>query len=207
MNSDFNCIFPSFQSFENDFEKSLINNYAEENNYNLFTDTFRTTNSPYYLKKINFSYLYDIKEKIHSHFISFSINFCNDALEEEIFKLPHHLRYFKFDLPDIDNSNYSTLNLKKTTIRDILLSKRIVINYNKNLLEKIESYSPWFNNLFQMNTLKLFKYYYNDEKPLNKINFENEEIYLSPSTKTFYDLMENYKDYRKEIIEEAKKIF
>ena len=58
-----------------------------------------------------------------------------------------------------------------------------------------------------MNSLKLFKYYYNKEKPLNKIKFENKEIYLSLGTKTFYDLLEKNKDSQEEIIEVAKKRF
>ena len=58
-----------------------------------------------------------------------------------------------------------------------------------------------------MNSLKLFKYYYNKEKPLNKISFENKEIFLSPRAKTFYDLLEKNKDTREEIIEVTKKYF
>ena len=42
-------------------------------------------------------------------------------------------------------------------------------DYNQKLLEKIES--AWLNKLFSMNYLEMFKYYYNNEKPLKKIVF------------------------------------
>ena len=202
MNSKSNELLSDSQSFEYAFEKIFTSEpKAQENNNSSFIPL--TSFEP----QIKINFIYNIEKKIYSHFIEFSINFCNDVLEEENLDVPHHLRYFKFEFPDIDNIFYSNQNLKKTTIKELLISKRRGIDYNKKLIEKIESYSPWFFNLFQMNLLKLFKYYYNDEKPLNKINFENKEIYLSPGTITFYDLLENNKYYRYEIIEAAKKYF
>ena len=58
-----------------------------------------------------------------------------------------------------------------------------------------------------MKVLKLFKYYYNKEKPLNKISFENKEIYLSSRTKTFYDLLGKKKNRLKEFILVAKNYY
>ena len=58
-----------------------------------------------------------------------------------------------------------------------------------------------------MNFLQLFKYYYNDEKPLNKIYFKEREIFLSPKTKTFYCLLEKNKNLKNEIIEVAKRCY
>ena len=202
MNSKSNELLSDSQSFEYALENIFMNDpKTQENNNSFFIPL--TSFEP----QIKINFIYNIEKKIYSHFIEFSINFCNDALEEENLDVPHHLRYFKFEFPDIDNIFYSNQNLKKTTIKELLISKRRGIDYNKKLIEKIESYSPWFFNLFQMNLLKLFKYYYNDEKPLNKINFENKEIFFSPKIKTFYDLLEKNKDTREEIIEVTKKYF
>ena len=55
-----------------------------------------------------------------------------------------------------------------------------------------------------MNYLQLFKYYYNDGKPLNKIYFKEREIFLSPKTKPFYCLLEKSKDLKYEIFEVIK---
>ena len=104
-------------------------------------------------------------------------------------------------------------DFKEKTIKDILkldLSNKYRLfgrDGNRKLLEEIELLSPTLTDLFQMNSLKLFKYYYNKEKPLNKIKFENKEIYLSLGTKSFYDLLEKNKDSRKEIIEATTKYF
>ena len=58
-----------------------------------------------------------------------------------------------------------------------------------------------------MNFLQLFKYYYNDGKPLNKIYFKEREIFLSPKTKPFYCLLEKNKNLKSEIIEVAKRCY
>ena len=45
-----------------------------------------------------------------------------------------------------------------------------------DLLEKIESSSPVLSELFEMNYLELFRYYYNDKKPLKEIVYKNIDI-------------------------------
>ena len=157
--------------------------------------------------------LSNIKRKIKSHFIRFLIEFSNDALKEENINIQNNLRINKFVLPTMNIIYDINFNFKEKTIKDILkldLSNKYRIygrDGNRKLLEEIELLSPTLTDLFQMNSLKLFKYYYNKEKPLNKIKFENKEIYLSLGTKSFYDLLEKNKDSRKEIIEAAKKYF
>ena len=162
-------------------------------------------------RKYNLS---NLIRKIKSHFIRFLISFCNDALEEENYlNIPNYFSSNTFVLPNLFNIYNINFNLKEKTIRDILKLdtsykySRFRRDENKKLLEEIESLSPRLNDLFQMNSLKLFKYYHNKEKPLNKISFENKEIFFSPKTKTFYDLLEKNKDSREEIIEVAKKYF
>ena len=58
-----------------------------------------------------------------------------------------------------------------------------------------------------MNLTKLFNYYYNKEKPVNKIIFENKEIILSSKTKSFYFLLRKYKDLREKLIDTAKFVY
>ena len=157
--------------------------------------------------------LSNLKRKIKSHFIRFLIEFCNDALREENINIQNNLRINKFILPTFNIIYDNNFNFKEKTIKDILkldLSNKYRLfgrDGNRKLLEEIELLLPTLSDLFQMNSLKLFKYYYNKEKPLNKIKFENKEIYLSLGTKSFYDLLEKNKDSRKEIIEAAKKYF
>ena len=55
-----------------------------------------------------------------------------------------------------------------------------------------------------MNYLQLFKYYYNDGKPLNKIYFMEREIFLTPKTKSFYCLLEKNKTLKWEILQVVK---
>ena len=157
------------------------------------------------------SYSFDnLIRKIFYNFITFSIRFCNDALEEENLNIPFSFRIIRFIKPIFHGLNLRNFNLKEKSIKDILkldLTRRHNLkDANRKLLEKVETLSPRLSNLFEMNFLELFKYYYNNEKPLNKITFENKEIYLSPRTKTFYDLLEAYKDQREDIIYAAKKI-
>ena len=159
-------------------------------------------------RRRKYNNLSNLRKKIKSHFIRFLIEFCNDALKEENLNVRNDLRVDEF----VDVV-CGTLNFKEITIKNILkldFKNKYRIygrDGNRKLLEEIELLSPTLTDLFQMNSLKLFKYYYNKEKPLNKIKFENKEIYLSLGTKTFYDLLEKNKDSRKEIIIAAKKYF
>ena len=151
--------------------------------------------------------------KIFYDFIRFSIQFCNEALQEENLNIPFSSRMIYFLRPNIIHMNFKNFKLKEKSIKDILkldISRKYIRSSpdrNRKLLEKIEALSPRLSNLFEMNSLELFKYYYNKEKPLNKITFENKEFYLSPGIKTFYDFLERYKDQREDIIKIVKKYF
>jgi hypothetical protein len=73
---------------------------------------------------------------------------------------------------------------------------------NKDLLEKIESSSPILNELFEMKYLDLFRYYYNQKKPLDKIVYNNIVVDLSGNKqcKSFYHLLEKNKNLRNLLI-------
>ena len=179
----------------------------QRNNLNIFHVERREIRlGKYSTHKINKQILY--------HFLKFLINFCNDALEEENLNIhyPNDSGLIKFLFPQRYYIFYSHFNLKEKTIEDILkldIPAQLPIfgDGNRKLLEKIGSLSPRLTNLFKMKVLKLFKYYYNKEKPLNKISFENKEIYLSPRTKTFYDLLGKKKNRLKEFILVAKNYY
>ncbi len=152
----------------------------------------------------------NLQRKIQVHFLSFLINFCNDALRTEY---GDNLLSFK----QINKKSKITVNyehaqsLKNSSIKDIL-SLEISTKYsiydkseNKKILATIKA--KWLNRLFQMNYLELFKLYYNDEKPVDKIVYENREIILSPQTKSFYFLLEKNKAIRQNIIDVTKIVY
>ena len=152
--------------------------------------------------------------RIQVHFLIFLINFCNDALKTEYKHSLYHFLHINYSKRLFSRRNYFS-KLTKSKIKDIL-NLEIPPEYrrydkfeNKKLLEKIISSSEWLNHLFEMNYLDLFKSYYNREKPLNKIYFENKVIVFSPNTKSFYFLLEKYKDkdFKQDIIDIAKKYY
>ena len=155
----------------------------------------------------------NLLRKIQVHFLNFLIDFCNDALKTEYENSDYSFKQIKYYKVK-EEIKYSYLkNLKHCSIKDIL-NFDISLKYlnfdrkhNKKLLEKIESSSIWLYNLFQMNYLQLFKYYYNDGKPLNKIYFMEREIFFTPNTKSFYCLLEKNKNLKNEIIEVAKRCY
>ena len=153
----------------------------------------------------------NIERKIQVHFLTFLINFCNDALKTEY-------EHSKYTFKQINYRDKARIiisyiqQLKYSNIKDILnleisnKYKNYQRNANKDLLNKVES-SDWLDKLFQMNFIELFNYYYNNEKPLNKIIFENKEIFLSYETKSFYFLLKKYKNLRQKIIDIAKNVY
>ena len=154
----------------------------------------------------------NIQRKIQVHFLSFLINFCNDALKTEYTQFRHSFKQINYKSKTTVNFNHTSF-LKKSSIKD-LLTLEISEKYstynkfeNKKLLDKIILKSKWLNDLFEMNYLKLFDYYYNKEEPLYKIIFENKEILLSSKTKSFYYLLEKNQDLKQEIIDTAKLVY
>ena len=153
----------------------------------------------------------NIERKIQVHFLTFLINFCNDALKTEYehskytFKQINYRDKARIIISYIQQLKYS--NIKDILNLEISLKyKNYQRNANKDLLNKVES-SDWLDKLFQMNWIELFNYYYNNEKPLNKIIFENKEIFLSYETKSFYFLLKKYKNLRQKIVGVAKNVY
>ena len=91
-----------------------------------FEDFFpsrRERNTPFDLNDVKRRGRYNlsnIKRKIKSHFISFLIEFSNDALKEENINIQNNLRINKFVLPTMYIIYDINFNFKEKTIKDIL---------------------------------------------------------------------------------------
>ena len=221
-NSDFFPLFDFFFYQENNLDKCLIfhNKELKENiNRNNLGKKFLRINKSKRgrkalsenQKRVHGNNTFDnIERKIQVHF--FLIGLCNEELKSEYKHSNYSFKQINYKDKTCINKEYTSF-LKKSSIKDILnleisdKYKRYNKNTNKELHEKVISSSEWLTNLFQMKFLDLFKYYYNREKPLNKIIFENKKIILSPKTKSFYELLKRYKDISKDIIRIANKCY
>ena len=152
----------------------------------------------------------NLQRKIQVHFQNFIINLCNDALKAEYKRSRYSFKKINNKDKIIVNFNYVS-QLKNSSIKD-LLSLEISVkykaynkNYNQIILSKIEN--SWLNKLFEMNYLKMFKYYYNSEKTLKKFVFEGKDIVLSLKTKSFTYLLDKYQDLSEKINETAKMVY
>lgn len=152
----------------------------------------------------------NLQRKIQVHFLSFTINFTNDALES-VDKICNY-NFKQINQKYKITVNYKhILQLKNTTLKDLLSLeisekyKKYKTSYNKELLEIIED--EWLNELFNINYLDLFRLYYNDKKPLGKIVLRDREIILSKKTKSFFYLLEKYKYLKQDIINIAERVY
>ena len=152
----------------------------------------------------------NIISKIQTHYLNFVINFLNDSIKE--FYKNKRINFKKFNHADKSNSTYEHVNaLKNCTINNLLENLKISNKYkkfdedfNKKNKEKLIQNS-WFQKLFEMKYTTLFTYYFNDNKPLNEMILFEKKIILSSKTKSFYDLTEKNKEYKKEFIELAQR--
>ena len=153
----------------------------------------------------------NIESKIQVHFLNFVISFSNDALR-------YYFKNSSFSFKKINQKEKIKVNfnnvskLKKSKIKDLLNSeisvkfKNFDKNENKKLLSQLKE--TWLDKLFDMNYLDLFKYYYNNkESRLDTIIFEKKKIPLTEGTKSFYELLEDNKEIKENIVEVAKIIY
>lgn len=151
--------------------------------------------------------------KIQVHFFSFIIDISNEALFTE-FREKNNDNFKKIDYKLKRRFSYSLFEkYKSNSIKNILKFeisqkyKNYSQDYNEKLLNKVIDSSNWLNRFFNMNYLKLFDYYYNNQNPLNKIIFEGKEILLSKKTKTFSDLLEKNSKIKNELIQIVKDVY
>jgi hypothetical protein len=106
-------------------------------------------------------------------------------------------------------------NMKKSLIKELFeninitsKNKRCGENINKENIKKLIEYDyDYFSNLFEKDYLFLFRLYYNNGKPLNKLSLFGKNINISDKVEPFYDLIQKYKESKFELIEGAKKYF
>lgn len=155
----------------------------------------------------------NILRKIQVHFLTFMIDFSNDALKLELPLLPYFFKQINTDIKECVRHDYVE-KLKKKTIEYFLKIeiaqkyKRYRINDNVIILNKTKGLSKWLDSVYNMNYLELFKLYYNQGNHSDRIIYDTKEIILSPKTKPFYFLLEKdeNKNLESEIIKCVKEI-
>ena len=82
--------------------------------------------------------------------------------------------------------------------------KLVKKSINSDILNKVIPLSQWLNDFYNINCINAFSIYYNNCKPLKKINFKGKEIVLSPKTKCFNNLLKKNKLLKDIIIRAAQ---
>ena len=153
----------------------------------------------------------NIITKIQVHFLNFLISFLNDAIDS-IFEKNKNIHFVKFNYAEKSNrKNEHLTKMKSSTIKDLLLNidislkyKKFEKNINKKLVEKLDQF-PFFQQVFKMNFLKLFYYYYNNKQPFDqKFLIFDQEIILSEKTKSFYNLLDKNQELEENIMNVIK---
>ena len=161
-------------------------------------------------RKVHDSFAPDnIITKIQIHFLTFMINFINDCIYSEFKNQKKKFKHFKHSNKRNPSSEYVN-NLKKSTINELLNKFNISDKYknrkrdiNKTILKELLK-KNFFVDLFKMNYLKLFNYYYNNNRPLKEIELYQRKIILSENTKSFYYLVQKYKDSEEMLLDIVK---
>ena len=160
-------------------------------------------------RKHDSSSLDNMKTKIQVHFFSFIINISNDALLTEFHKRKYSFKRIDYKVKQKANNELFE-ELKNSSIKNVIKMnispkcKKYSIDYNKKILNKVYNISNWLDKFFDMNYLRLFNFYYNNHKPLNKILFKGQEIKFSKKTKCFYDLLEKNPKDKNDLINTIK---
>ena len=141
----------------------------------------------------------NIKRKIQVDFLNFVVNFSNDCLRA--FSLDKKMYFQKFNREKkIRVAKQYIQEIKNFSIKEIFefmgiseKCKKYRKNHNIENIEKLKGYD-WFKSLFEKNYLDFFSLYYNDRKPLKQKTILGKVINISKETKSFYDLLEKYKN-------------
>ena len=154
--------------------------------------------------------------KIQTHYMKFIIDIINDCIPAEEKRYKKN-RFKQFNHGDKRNSNKMHIEeLKNSSINDLLKKFSVSPKYNCDeyangkLVEKYTKENSFLKDLFKMDYLELFNYYYNGNRPTREIIINDRKIKLSKETKTFYDLIENKnndKKHKERILEITEKIF
>jgi hypothetical protein len=155
----------------------------------------------------------NIHTKIQVHFIRFLINLVNDAIFTEFKSRSKLFKDIKYAEKRKINFEY-TASLCQDIIKNIFLKdvsgkfKKISPEYNQNLCQELEKKSKWFSEFLKMKYIDVFNlYYYNGEKPLDKMEFNGKTIFISKATKSFYYLLKKESNLAYKMINIIKRIY
>ena len=131
--------------------------------------------------------------KIQTHFLTFIVCFVNDIVKG--FYKYQKYKFAKFDHKQKSKVSYDYIDwMKNSTIGDLLRKMNISSKYkcsnDKNIIitNQLEQ-EPFFENIFKIKYLDLFSKYYNNKQPLKELLIEDKKIVISPSTKSFSELL------------------
>jgi hypothetical protein len=175
-----------------------------DNDSNYFPDKTRKKRKSH--QKSDFD---NILTKIQIHFLNFVINLCNDAMKIIDKNQKQYFRPINYKFKR--NISFNNIKrLKEIPIKEILAQeisekyKLVSKSINSDILALVAPSSQWLNDFFSINYLKAFSMYYNNCKPLKKINFKGKEIILSSKTKAFNTLLRKNKVLKNNMISAAQ---
>ena len=160
-------------------------------------------------------YIDNITRKIQVHFLTFLVDLINDIIST-IPNIDISMKDLDYDMKCKVSKEYFE-KMKQSSIKELFENINITSKYKKfekninkeNIKQLIECDFDYFSKLFEKDYLFLFRLYYNNGKPLNKLSLFGKTIIISDETETFYDLIQKpkNKESKFELIEVAKKNF
>lgn len=228
-NLDDDYLFQTFQRTNSLFSRLIYDNFDVRNIFITKKNKQKGRHvSENLLGKKHGKYDFDnILTKIQVHFISFLVDMVNDAVNEEFDKefldalVKKDNKISKRDF--FKDINYEDkrkikhsyiMDCFEKPIKDIIQKnismkfKNLNPDYNKKLYEKLAEKSEWFSDLLNMKYIDVFyEYYYNQEKKLEKIVFEEKTINISEYTKSFYYLLKKQENLSQEIIDVVNDVY
>ena len=154
----------------------------------------------------------NVTSKIQIHYLNFIFSFLNDCAREK------KIKFLNINYQEKSKASSEHLEkMKKLTILDILKNIDISTKYkyddkNNNKINAealIKDPDPWFKKIFEMKYLDLFKYFYNDGKPLQEMIIFNKKVTLTGKKKSFYYLLQKQKkeELKERIVYFCKKVY
>ena len=156
----------------------------------------------------------NLQTKIQVNFLTFIVNLSNDVLKAEFGKkTSYNFKQIDYKLKKVI-SHKNVQKLKNMTIKELLKMKispknKKCTSFNNNqILNDVCKESQFVDNFFDMKYLEVFsKFYYSEDKVINKIEFEGKQIILSTKTRSFYKLLKKYEGLKSLLIDTAKSVY
>ena len=147
----------------------------------------------------------NIQTKIQVHFTNFLIDLTNDVVYTEFNCKDKFFKPISYQVKKQIKSDYIK-NIFQEPIKNIIQEdislkfKNFKPDYNKCLCEELSKRSKWFSDFLELKYIDVFnKYYFNNEKPLESVEFNERKICVSKKTKSYYYLLNKEKVLEKEI--------